>query len=738
MKITVKRKVSALAAGAAVLPMLVTLTFIMQLKTRVASKAEQELKSMARTNIQQVARDVYSLCDLANTILQERMDRYLNVARQLFLRHRITASSETITWHAVNQETQRTSTVTLPKFMFGEQWFGDNRSLGVQVPFVDEVKRAAAVDASVFQRMNEQGDMMRVATTVVDNRGERALGTYIPAVTSNGTASPMIDTVLGGKLYRGQSSVLGEPYITAFQPITDGSGRTIGMLAVGRSVKSVESLRRAIVEMRVGRTGRVVVVGTKGEHRGRYIISQDGKRDGENVLDAKDPAGKSFVQDQMNRAIARPRGQPDFEEYFWQNPGEPEPRKKISALVYFEPWDWLINVGTYEDEYYEATRTVSDAIVRLIRNITVAGVVALGLALGGAIFLSSRLARPIGLAAGVAQSIASGDVAGAKQQLGEAVAQEGSSKEPDTVFDITDETAELMHGFEEMTARLDSLIGQVQRSGIQVNSSTTQITAAAKELEATVAEQASSILEVTATTRQIAATSGDLSATMGTVSQAVVQTGARAEAGHGELNRMESAVRQLIQATGSISSRLGVMNDRARKISSVVTTINKISDQTTLLSLNAAIEAEKAGEYGKGFSVVAREISRLADQTAAATDEIESVVREMQSSVSSGVMEMDKFSEEVRSRVNEVASIGQQFGTIINQVQALGPQFQNVNAGMQAQTEAAQQISNAMVHLSQAADRTRQSLADFNKVAIELRGAVLALQGEVSRFRITA
>lgn len=180
------------------------------------------------------------------------------------------------------------------------------------------------------------------------------------------------------------------------------------------------------------------------------------------------------------------------------------------------------------------------------------------------------------------------------------------------------------------------------------------------------------------------------------------------------------------------------MSDRAGKISTVVTTINKISDQTALLSLNAAIEAEKAGEYGKGFSVVAREIRRLADQTATATDEIESVVREMQSSVSGGVMEMDKFSEEVRRRVDEVASVAKQFGTIIDHVQALGPQFQNVNAGMRAQTEGAQQISEAMVQLSQAADRTRESLTDFKQVAVQLRGAVQALQSEVSRFKISA
>jgi methyl-accepting chemotaxis protein WspA len=100
----------------------------------------------------------------------------------------------------------------------------------------------------------------------------------------------------------------------------------------------------------------------------------------------------------------------------------------------------------------------------------------------------------------------------------------------------------------------------------------------------------------------------------------------------------------------------------------VVTTIARVADQTNLLSLNAAIEAEKAGEYGRGFSVVATEIRRLADQTAVATYDIEQIVREIQSAVAAGVMGMDKFSEEVRRGMSEVTQVGDQLSQIIGQV----------------------------------------------------------------------
>src|SRR4030095_7834329 len=97
---------------------------------------------------------------------------------------------------------------------------------------------------------------------------------------------------------------------------------------------------------------------------------------------------------------------------------------------------------------------------------------------------------------------------------------------------------------------------------------------------------------------------------------------------------MSATMERLAKSTGSISTKLGVIREKASDINGVVTTITKVADQTNLLSVNAAIEAEKAGEYGLGFLVVAREIRRLADQSAVATLDIEQMVRQMQAAVS--------------------------------------------------------------------------------------------------------
>jgi methyl-accepting chemotaxis protein WspA len=178
------------------------------------------------------------------------------------------------------------------------------------------------------------------------------------------------------------------------------------------------------------------------------------------------------------------------------------------------------------------------------------------------------------------------------------------------------------------------------------------------------------------------------------------------------------------------------LNEKASNINQVVTTITKVADQTNLLSLNAAIEAEKAGEHGRGFVVVATEIRRLADQTAVASYDIEQLVKEMQSAVSAGVMGMDKFSEEVRRGVQEVEQVSEQLAQIISQVQALTPQFETVNEGMQSQSTGAQQISEALAQLTESAQQTVQSLHQSSIVMDQLNSTANDLRTSVSRFKL--
>ncbi|MEI6560496.1 MAG: methyl-accepting chemotaxis protein [Verrucomicrobiota bacterium] len=270
---------------------------------------------------------------------------------------------------------------------------------------------------------------------------------------------------------------------------------------------------------------------------------------------------------------------------------------------------------------------------------------------------------------------------------------------------------------------------------IQVNGSATEMAATLKEQQASANEVASTSMEIGSTAKEISATTKELGKTMSDVAGVSEQTAEIAAGGQASLSRLESTMGQIMGATASISGKLAILNEKTANINTMVTTINKVADQTNLLSLNAAIEAEKAGEYGQGFAVVATEIRRLADQTAVATYDIEQMVKEMQSAVSAGVMGMDKFAEEVRRGNEEVCGVTAQLVQIIQQVQALSPRFESVNEGMQMQSTAAGQISEALTQLGDTAQQSAQALRQNSDAIEQLMQAAQGLQVAASQLK---
>ncbi|MES2709397.1 MAG: methyl-accepting chemotaxis protein [Verrucomicrobiota bacterium] len=402
----------------------------------------------------------------------------------------------------------------------------------------------------------------------------------------------------------------------------------------------------------------------------------------------------------------------------------------------------------------KARQEVRTAIIRVI-SLGIGAVVA-GLLL--VMVLNRLIAKPLVVISDAAGRIARGDLelagtrSGRRDEVGMLEeAFEGMTTSLQGMAGIAEQVAagnltvaitpqspgdRLGHALSAMVRQLAVLIGQVQKSGIQVTTSGTEIAATASQQQATASEISSTTTEIGATAREISATAKELVKAMKSVTGTAEETAALAADGQTELIRMEATMTRIMDASGSINARLGVLSEKAGNINKVVTTITKVADQTNLLSLNAAIEAEKAGEYGRGFAVVATEIRRLADQTAVATSDIEQIVKEMQSAVSAGVMGMDKFSEEVRRGAEVVAQVGAQLTVIIAKVQTLTPSFEAVNEGMQSQALGAQQISEALMQLGEAARQTVESLTQSNQAIRQLNEVTSALQSGVSLFKI--
>ena len=333
-----------------------------------------------------------------------------------------------------------------------------------------------------------------------------------------------------------------------------------------------------------------------------------------------------------------------------------------------------------------------------------------------ALLVARSFSNPIRTASRVARQVASGDL------------------RADVGLTSNDETGALLVAIQRMTNDLRGLIGRIQVSSVTLNGTATVIQTTSNNQQHIVAEYGAATNEAVAAVKEITGTSHELSKTMTEVNALASSTGIKAAEGRADLQGMDSTMRTLETSTASIGTKLTTISEKASNINMVITTMVKVADQTNILSINAAIEAEKAGDYGLGFLVVAREISRLADQTAHASLDIERMVKEMQSSVTSGVKEMKVFTEQVQGGVREIGTLSEKLGEIISAVEGITGRFGMVTEGMYAQSQGAEQIRDAMVRLVDGAARTAESLNDSNRATVELRGAVADLKEEVSRF----
>jgi len=266
---------------------------------------------------------------------------------------------------------------------------------------------------------------------------------------------------------------------------------------------------------------------------------------------------------------------------------------------------------------------------------------------------------------------------------------------------------------------------------ISLTSSATAISSSALAQQADVASFMGSSHQIATAVNEISATSRELLRAMSHIAEAAEQTAVLARDGRHGLKALAESRHLLSSAAHSISSRLAEIRNRADRIDGVVTAITRISQQTNLLSLNAAIEAEKAGEAGAGFAVVAREVRRLADQSARATLDIETIVDEMKEALSGGGADMRGLNTAVQGGIASAEAIGGQFGEIIERVESIAPRYETVEQGMQNQALGAQQIGQAMAQLTETARQTADSVAVLNEVSRQLHEAVRVLKERV-------
>ncbi len=450
-RIKIGTKITLLAVCPVIVALAAVVVTVTIQQNRLRRETDSAIRQQAFSEAGKIANTVYLLCATAEAQYQERLVNNLVIARKLLEQAggMKVAPEATVTWQVVNQVSHESSSVVVPRIMLGSAELPKITARNQAAPVVDDVTRLTGNVCTLFVRMDEAGDMLRVCTSVPKDENERAIGTFIPAKQADGT-NPVIQAVLRGEVYRGRAVVVNEPHATAYEPIWNADHtRVVGMLFVGMPIKAfmaaiTAELRETLAKIVVGKSGYVYVLGSTGDDRGRYIVSAKNQRNGENIWDAKDADGRLFIQSVMAKALKTSGGSVDYEVYSWQNEGEARPRTKLVAVTQFPDWGWVIGAGAYEDDFADLrghlNQTARNILVGLLWVAAVIAMIGFGLGRG----LAGAIARPIMRVIGELRQ-SSGQIASAAGQVSQSsqVLAEGSSSQAAAIEETSSSLVEM-------------------------------------------------------------------------------------------------------------------------------------------------------------------------------------------------------------------------------------------------------------------------------------------------------
>ncbi|MFW5739120.1 MAG: Cache 3/Cache 2 fusion domain-containing protein [Myxococcota bacterium] len=560
----------------AIIPLLVVLAMVVKQTDAMLATAKSESLELAYADLDHTVLGMQAMVTAQQSLLEMNLRHNLNVARSELSRAGLVSTGpDTARWSATNQFTKETETIELPRMMVGDQWLGQNGDIAVATPVIDDVEKLVGGTATVFQRMNAAGDMLRVATNVKTKAEQRAIGTYIPAVNPDGSRNTVVATVVSGDTYTGRAYVVNAWYISAYEPIKTAEGEIIGMLYVGVREDSVSAVADSILQTTVGQTGQAYVL----DGRGQYVLTRDPSLRGRSALEAEDAAGGGPMAAIVDIAKGLEGKRVGSVRY------PTEQGDRVARFVRFAPWNWVIVAEAPESEFLAASTKIASIGQRSIWVIALTAVIVALVAGAAGVVLSRRLTRPVITAARQLESFAAGDL----------------STRDISDDNRADELGALARALRASAARLREVIGTVQGAAESVAGGSLQLTSNADSLSQAAASQAATAQQVSASMQQI---------------RKLIEQNTGHAKGAAELSRQ---VRD-----AATSSQLAVQEavDAMGDISEGIVAIQRIARQTSMLALNAAIEAARAGDAGKGFAVVAMEVSRLAEHAEKSAKEI--------------------------------------------------------------------------------------------------------------------
>jgi methyl-accepting chemotaxis protein len=552
--------------------------------------------------------------------------------------------------------------------------------------------------ATVLVRKGD--DFIRVATSLKKEDGSRAIGTAL------GTAHPAYAQLMRGEIFTGKAKLFGHYYMTKYLPIRDAGNTVIGVLFIGTSIDDIiESLGKTVSAIKVGKTGYAYILDVSTmKTRGEFVMHPDKAVVGKNVLAYKDSRGKEFFKEMV-------QAKNGYATYWWKNSSDATEREKFAIFMTIPVWDWLVACSGYTDEL----NATADGIRNFILIASLFFATFLGVLIASAI---RKFLAPLKDTAAILELIASGDL----------------TMRP--VVTRGDEIGTMQRACQHMVARLNETLRSTAENAGQVAAAARQMRTTSEQMATGAEEVAEQTMTVATAGEEMAATSHDIARSCLMAAEGSQQANETAQDGARVVKSTVAVMVRIAERVKTSADTVASLGARSEQVGTIIGTIEDIADQTNLLALNAAIEAARAGEQGRGFAVVADEVRALAERTTRATREIDEMIKAIQKDTRQAVDAMVEGVAEVETGTGEATRSGEALENILDKINAVTMQVNQIATAAEEQTSTTNEISSNMQQITEVIRGTSRGAQESALAASHLAGLSEDLQRLVGQFKL--